>query len=237
MALSLTRNFNSFGEDSPQNLKFQLGALVSELEDHLNKQVNIHLINSSGHSGRQPLPTLKQGDLFFDFGIPGVATLQQWDGKRFISFNLAYIAGFINLITQGIGSGTNPTLFLRSDGAGHWTLDSPSKIDTADINLTEDIPAFNLVTANGKRANSSTLFHFGHVIGLSTVAVLNGFTDTVVVQGEVINGGWSWINNDKIFLNGTSLSTTPPTTGFSQYIGTAKNNNTIFVRLQQPILL
>lgn len=233
--LNLARNVNA--ALSFDDLKFQIGELVAQIEDHINQKVDIHLINSSGIPGQSAIPTLKRGDLIFDFGFPGVATLQQWDGKRFITFNLGSFAGFVNLITQGNGSGTNPTLFLRSDGAGRWVLDTPTSEDTADILATENIPAFSLVTANGKVADSSNFSHFGHVVGLSTVVVLNTFIDTVVVEGEVTNGLWSWTNNDKIFLNGTSLSTTPPITGFSQFIAIARNNNTIFVRLQQPILL
>jgi len=128
-------------------------------------------------------------------------------------------------------------LIPLSDGAGGWTLDTPTKVDTSDVLTTVDIPAFSLVTENGEIADSSNIFHFGHVVGISTVPVLTGFIDTVVTQGEVTNNLWSWVNNDKLFLNGTTLSTIPPATGFNQFIAIARNNNTIFVRLQQPIRL
>lgn len=233
--LSLAKNFN--GGVSLDELRQQVGQFAAQIEDYLNRQVSIYLVDSKGQNSKLARPTFKKGDLVFDFSrVPGVATLQQWNGKTLITFNLANFEGFINLITQGNGSGTNPTLFLRSDGAGGWVLDSPSKVDTADINANVDIPAFSLVTANGQIADSTNLFHFGHVVGLSTTLTLNGFIDTVVTEGEV-TGPWTWTNNDKIFLNGTSLSTTPPTTGFSQFIAIARSNNTIYVRLQQPILL
>lgn len=236
MSISLLRDLQS--AHSLEDVKTQVNLVVQQLEDYLNTRVDIFLIESQGPRGRKRLPTLKVGDIVFDFTVtPGVATLQQWDGKKFITFSLSAFAGFINLLTQANGSGTNPTLFLRSDGAGMWVLDSPSKVDNAEILANTNIPAFSLVTGNGQIADSSNLAHFGHVIGISTAAVLSGFIDTVVTEGEVTNGLWTWVNNDKIFLNGTSLSTTPPASGFNQFIAIARNNNTIYVRLQQPILL
>lgn len=236
MSLSLLRDLQ--GVHSLEDVKYQINQVVKQLEDYLNARVDTFIIESRGPRGKDRLPTLKRGDIVFDLNkVPGVATLQQWDGEKFITFSLSNFAGYVNLLTQANGSGTNPTLFLRSDGAGNWILDSPSKLDTADVNATVNIPAFSLVTANGKVADSSNIFHFGHVIGLSTVAVLSGFIDTVVTEGEVFNGLWSWTNNDKLFLNGTTLSTVAPLTGFSQFIAIARNNNTIYVRLQQPFLL
>ena len=234
--ISLPRNLAS--AVSPEELQFQIGEFVSKLEDYLNAQINVFVIDSKGTRGKLPLPTLLRGDLVLDLTkVQNVATLQFWDGTKLITFNLANFEGFINLLTQGNGSGLNPTLFIRSDGAGGWTLDTPTKVDTSDVLTTVDIPAFSLVTENGEIADSSNIFHFGHVVGISTVPVLTGFIDTVVTQGEVTNNLWSWVNNDKLFLNGTTLSTIPPATGFNQFIAIARNNNTIFVRLQQPIRL
>lgn len=231
--LSLARNIQH--AVSHEDLKFQIQEFISTLEDHLNSKVNISLINSATQA-KKVLETLKTGDLVFDFRIPGVATLQQWDGKRFITFNLANFAGFINLITQGIGSGTNPNLFLRSDGNDHWVLDLPPTIDQVTVVATENIAALSLVTANGKTGDSNNIAHFNHIVGITMDAVLNGFPATVVVEGEVTDGAWSWVNNDKLFLNGTVLSTVAPTSGgFCQYIALARNSNTIFVRLQKPI--
>jgi hypothetical protein len=230
--LSLARNIQT--ATTLDELKFQLQEFVSTLEDFLNHKVDIFLVDSVKRA-HVAMESIKIGDLVFDFKVPGVATLQQWDGKKFITFNLANFEGYIDLIEQGIGSGTDPTLYLRSDGAGGWVLDSPSKLDTAEVNATVDIPAFSMVTADGKIADSSGFGHFGHVVGISLVFTLTGFVVTVVTEGEVTNPAWTWINNQKIFLNGTSLSTTPPTSGFSQFIALARNNNTIYVRLQQPI--
>jgi len=82
--LSLTRNIES--ATSLDDLKRQVGEFVSQLEDHLNGKVDIFLINSARAQTRA-MESIKKGDLVFDFKIPGVATLQQWDGKKFITFN------------------------------------------------------------------------------------------------------------------------------------------------------
>jgi len=234
--LSLAKNLTR--ATTLEDFQWQVAELVARLEDYLNAKVDIFLMGSKGPDGKKRRPQFKKGDIVFDLTkTPGVATLQQWDGEKLITFNLANFAGYINLLTQGNGSGTNPALYLRSDGADHWVLDTPSKVDTNDIIATVSIPAYSLVTANGQIADSANLAHFGHVVGISTAPVTPGFIDTVVREGEVTNGLWTWTNNDKIFLNGTSLSTTAPTSVFSQFIAVAKNNNTIHVRLQQPILL
>lgn len=230
--ISLTRNLN--GGVTLDDLRLQFGEFSSRLEDYLNGKVDIHLIQS--RDKKEVRPTFKVGDLVLDLTKnPGIATLQQWDGKKLVSIGFEGIVGFIDLIERGIGSGNDPTKFLASDGDGRWRLESPSKIDTADIAATEDIPALSLVTANGKVADSANLSHFNHVVGLSMIAVPNGNIATVVVEGEVTDLSWSWTTNDKLFLNGTTLSTLPPSSGFSQFIALARNSQTIFVRLQIPV--
>lgn len=111
-----------------------------------------------------------------------------------------------------------------------------SDLDTADIVATEDIPALKFVTAGGQVADSSNLAHFNHVVGISMEAVLSTFVATLATEGEVTDPSWNWTANQKLFLNGTTLSTTPPTSGFSQYVGITRNSHTVFIRLQLPIL-
>jgi hypothetical protein len=45
--------------------------------------------------------------------------LQQWDGVKLIPLSFT---GTVDLTKQGTGSGNDPSLFLRSDGAGGWVL-------------------------------------------------------------------------------------------------------------------
>ena len=237
MGISLSRNIAA--AQSFEDLRQQVGEFVSTLEDYLNSNINIYIIERA----KQPRPSFNKGDLVFDLTIkPGFATLQQWNGTKLIFLNFSSIAGLVNLVTQGIGSGINPTLFLRSDGAGGWVLAAiPPPIfpttDTADIVATANIAALQLITAGGAVANSSNVAHFNRVVGIVMIATLSGFIATATVEGEVTDGSWGWTPNVKLFLNGTALSTVPPSSGFSQLVGLTRNSNTVFIRLLSPILL
>lgn len=117
--ISLPHNFEA--DDSPESMRLKLGELVRRLEDHLNGQVAVHLFTAKN----QKRPTFNQGDIIFDFtSNRGFATLQQWDGVKLVPLSLAAasIIGLINLLTQGTGSGTDSTMYLRSDGANGWVL-------------------------------------------------------------------------------------------------------------------
>jgi hypothetical protein len=105
------------------------------------------------------------------------------------------------------------------------------------IVATEDIPAFLPVTSTGKMANSANNAHRGKVVGLNTESVMSGFVAQVQESGEIVNPLWSWTNGDLIFINGTNLSTSAPTTGWSQSIGVAKGPTSIVIALTDPVLL
>jgi hypothetical protein len=113
----------------------------------------------------------------------------------------------------------------------------PSDVDTAEVVASEDLPALCLVTAGGEIADSNNLFHFNHVLGILMTPVAADNVATIVVEGEVTDLTWSWTANQKLFLNGTSISTVPPSAGFSQLVGITRNSHTIFIRLQVPIKL
>ena len=118
--ISLPHNFEA--DDRPETLRLKLGEFSRSVEDLFNRQVSIYVM----YSRKQKLPTLKKGDIIMDFSAHrGFATLQQWDGKKLVPLALAAssIIGLIDIITQGKGSGTDPTVFLRSDGADGWVLD------------------------------------------------------------------------------------------------------------------
>jgi hypothetical protein len=223
-----------------ENLRSRTSEFADRLENYLNSQISFYLIDSRS---KAKLPILKKGDLALDFGkTPGLATLQQWDGKKLISIAIAStsIVGFINLLTQATGSGIDPTKYLKSDGANGWVLAPvPSDLDPAGsiVLAAVNLAAFDVVTIDGNKANSATLGHYGRVMGLATVAISSGFTGTVEIEGQITNGSWSWSPNDKLYLNGTTLSTTPPVTGFVQKIAVAKTSTTIIIELGPPVLL
>lgn len=106
-----------------------------------------------------------------------------------------------------------------------------------DIQASENIPNFSMVTISGNKANSLNSAHLEKVVGLAPVGVLNGFISNVVTNGIVTNPAWSLAVSSPIYLNGTSLSQTPSDTGFVQRVGIAKNATTLYVDLAEPILL
>jgi hypothetical protein len=114
----------------------------------------------------------------------------------------------------------------------------------AEVNLsyfvlaTEDLPAYTVITSAGVVANSATVNHRGKVIGITRAAIANGFTGNYASDGfEIENPAWAWTAGDILYLNGTSLSTVSPSTGFTQKIATAKSSIRVLVELDVPVLL
>jgi len=136
----------------------------------------------------------------------------------------------------GGGGGTIPATnnLLKGDNTGNA---ADSKIKSSEAVAAENLSAFDIVTVDGFKANSGTPAHLGKVIGITRSAVLTGFVADVIYYGEIVNGSWSWTAGQKLFLNGTSLSTTPPASGFVQMIAVAKNATTITMRVEIPVLL
>lgn len=107
-----------------------------------------------------------------------------------------------------------------------------------DLLALEDIAIAIVVTSSGYNADSGNpSAFFGKVIGISNAAILANNIGKIVTDGEVTYSGWSWTRGTELFLNGTAISATAPSTGFIQRIGTAKNATTIVLEISQPILL
>jgi hypothetical protein len=113
----------------------------------------------------------------------------------------------------------------------------PGSSEEIEIAATENIAAFVAVIVTGKMANSSTLAHYGKVVGIARQATAKGFIIPIVISGTLTNPAWTWTAGNVIFLSGAGLSTTSPVTGFTQSIGVAKNPTTIVIELGEPILL
>lgn len=108
---------------------------------------------------------------------------------------------------------------------------------TVSIVAQEDIAKYDVVTADGFKANSNTIAHRGKVLGLATEDILTGFSGEVQVGGELDNALWAWVAGDKVFLNGTTLSTIVPSVGFIIRIATANKTDTLSIEVQPSILL
>ena len=128
----------------------------------------------------------------------------------------------------GVAGATGATGATGAAGAAGGAL---------SITATEDLAAYSVVTSTGKVANSATLGLIGKIVGINPATILNTFSGSVTQVGEVQNLLWAWTAGDRLYLNGISLSTTAPASGFSQFIGTAKNSTTIIVELGDPVLL
>ena len=140
-----------------------------------------------------------------------------------------------------IPAGYTDTIELLSKSGKLYCKDPggiPTVVDAVHIDVvaTEDLPAFAVVTSKGKNADSGIISGIGKVIGITDDAIPNGFSGTVTAIGQITNPAWTFVNGDVLFLNGTSLSTTAPSIGFTQRIATAKNNTTIDVDLGEPVL-
>ena len=119
-----------------------------------------------------------------------------------------------------------------SGGGTAINLDSGIGIKQS-ITVTENISQGNVVNSDGSKADSSVVGKRNKAIGIANAAITSGFSGDVVTEGVITYGSWSWTAGDIIFLNGTSLSTTAPSTGFIQIIGKAISATKIEVKISQ----
>jgi hypothetical protein len=124
-------------------------------------------------------------------------------------------------------------LVVRNNGGG--TSSGGSVV--VSVVAQENINIFDVVTGDGHRATSDNVQQRNRIVGIALAAITNGFSGNVQTVGAVINSAWNWNKGDKIFLNGYSLSTIAPTSGFSVLIGVATAANTIDILLQPSVLL
>ena len=110
--------------------------------------------------------------------------------------------------------------------------------ETLDIPIVaaESIPAFSPVKINGLIANSATPADNGRLAGIASTSIVSGFTGNVRKDGLLVTSLTLTPNLD-VFVNGTSLSNTPPTSGWVQKVGLAKSVNTILIEIGPAILL
>jgi hypothetical protein len=86
-------------------------------------------------------------------------------------------------------------------------------------------------------ADQSDTSHIGKVIGITTVAAMQGAPIEITQAGEVIEPSWNW-SPGKIFCGVNGLLTqTVPTSGFIQVIGIALAATKMLVDLQTPLNL
>lgn len=105
-----------------------------------------------------------------------------------------------------------------------------------DVVAAENLSKYDVVTVDGYKADSSNLGHINKVLGIIINDTVVGVLGQVQILGEIINTDWTW-SGSLLFLNGTSIQSTPPTSGFLKIIGQIKNANIMFINLDESILL
>lgn len=113
----------------------------------------------------------------------------------------------------------------------------PGCCSTDNCVAQENIPIFKMVTTDGYRANSNNTSRRASTLGLALVYINTGMTGEIMVNGDVYNPAWSFNRGDIIFLNGTSISTIPPSTGFIQVVAKAIEPNILRIIVELPFLL
>ncbi|CAN5462910.1 hypothetical protein BH20VER3_BH20VER3_00960 [soil metagenome] len=151
------------------------------------------------------------------------------------------------VLTTGSASLSSDVQPLDHDGATndrYWRGAAAGIVENSGISVLSvafvadgDVDVFQLVTVTGEPADSENLSHRGRVLGVALEATLDGFAGRAAIDGEIVNPAWSWSPGQKVWLNGTALSASPPITGFSQQVAVAKSATTLVVQLEPPVLL
>lgn len=121
------------------------------------------------------------------------------------------------------------------DEAGAAVVSSGSIM--TEVVTAEDFAGFEVINGDGTIADSAVITKRNKAIGIITGPYLTGFTGEVITQGSIENSAWSWTAGDRLFLNGTSISTVAPVAGFNQLIAVAITPTIIEVDIKQSILL
>ncbi len=99
------------------------------------------------------------------------------------------------------------------------------------------IPVFFPVNLSGFVSDSSKIQKVGRCHGIANANTLLGTTCRIQSTGTIQNPVWNFTPNENVFLSGYNLVHSLPVTGFVQKIGTAKNNNTLVLNINEPITL
>ncbi|MEM7182126.1 MAG: hypothetical protein AAF518_14505 [Spirochaetota bacterium] len=108
---------------------------------------------------------------------------------------------------------------------------------TTQIEAKESIAAFSLVSRDGYVVKSDDVTQRYKIVGIVASPVATGQAAEVSLSGIVVNPAWNFENGKSVFLNGTTLSSAPPNSGFCCTIGRSVTATAIFLNIQNPILL
>ena len=115
-------------------------------------------------------------------------------------------------------------------------LESSTTLAKADYVSSALIPEFSIVTKTGYLADSANVNHRNIILGVDINGVAISTGSEAIYSGIIENLAWSW-SGDILFLNGMSLSITPPTTGFCCEIAKILSSTSILIDIKKAILL
>lgn len=101
------------------------------------------------------------------------------------------------------------------------------------ILATDAIPRWSVVNSYGQQANSADSVSEDHLLGITLGAIAEGAYGEATYSGVIFNEDWNWTPGAAIYLNGTTLSETPPGAGFVAQIGLAITPQSLFINLSK----
>lgn len=126
---------------------------------------------------------------------------------------------------------------VEDSGIPISTLTDDIKQTYAEVEASEYIPKYKIVTTDGYICNSIYPSHRHKSVGIATNNTNIGFNCNCVVKGIIEDATFSFTPNATLYLNGTNISTTAPTTGFILPLGKSVTSNKILIDIQRSILL
>ena len=184
---------------------------------------DINLINSKGTAVVNKLYTAVDGARVqrYFIGVYGGRVKEIEDPKVIQGLNQK-IQNIQDLIDSGnIGSGRETTI-----------IDNNISV-LASVNILK----YDIVTSDGYIADSTITSNRRKIVGIATEAFTIGNFGDVQTIGEIQNPSWVFTIGVPLFLNGTSLTQYPPTSGFIQRIGMAIGVNTLDINFGPSVLL
>lgn len=113
----------------------------------------------------------------------------------------------------------------------------PAYLISKNIVAKEAIYKYDIVTADGTRANSNIVSKRNHTYGMAVDNIQVGGEGLVVQIGDIFNPDWFFTVGSLVFLNGDAFGFTAPSTGFQQMIGKVIHPNVISICIHQAVLL
>jgi hypothetical protein len=109
---------------------------------------------------------------------------------------------------------------------------------TLEVTAQEFLPAYSIVLGSGYVADSSVKTDVNKSVGMVLDNIDALKAAPITTMGPIINPLWSWTGaGQKVYLNGTGLSQTAPTSGFVQAVGVTLSSTSLFLNLQDGIII